>query len=93
MKNYCNGKNTKVRSPSGLNFRTCFFFLVHVAYHFQTFFFSNIKMFENDMPHVLKSSSLAMYADDCKCYKTIKIVSGQLLMNYISSVQNVITLE
>ena len=45
------------------------------------------------MPHVLKSSSLAMYADDCKCYKTIKIVSGQLLMNYISSVQNVIILE
>jgi len=38
-------------------------------------------MFENDMPDVLKSSPLAMYADDCNCYKTIKIVSGQLLMN------------
>ena len=92
MKNYCNGKNTKVRSPSGLNFRTCFFFST-CGISFSNIFFSNIKMFENDMPHVLKSSSLAMYADDCKCYKTIKIVSGQLLMNYISSVQNVIILE
>ena len=33
------------------------------------------------MPDVLKSSSLAMYADDCKCYKTIKIVSGQPASN------------
>ena len=32
-------------------------------------------MFVNDMPDVLKSSSLAMYADDSKCYKTIKTMS------------------
>ena len=29
-------------------------------------------MFVNDMTDVLKSSSLAMYADDSKSYKTIK---------------------
>lgn len=32
-------------------------------------------MFVNDMPDVLKSSSLAMYADDSKCYKTIRTMS------------------
>ncbi|XP_022806378.1 uncharacterized protein LOC111343455 [Stylophora pistillata] len=32
-------------------------------------------MFENDMPNVLKSSSLAMYADYSKCFKTIKAAS------------------
>ena len=32
-------------------------------------------MFANDMPDVLKSSSLAMYADDSKCFKTIKTTS------------------
>ena len=32
-------------------------------------------MFVNDIPDVLKSSSLAMYADDSKCYKTIKTMS------------------
>ena len=31
-------------------------------------------MFVNDMLDVLKSSSLAMYADDSKCYKTIKTI-------------------
>ena len=32
-------------------------------------------MFVNDMPDVLKSSFLVMYADDSKCYKTIKTMS------------------
>ena len=32
-------------------------------------------MFVNGMPDVLKSSFLAMYADDSKCYKTIKTMT------------------
>ena len=32
-------------------------------------------MFVNDMPDLLKSSSLATHADDSKCYKTIKTMS------------------
>ena len=42
-------------------------------------------MFVNDMPDVLKSSSLAMYADDSKCYKTIKTMTSKLLCVWSAS--------